>query len=381
MGAQETGHRKVTQGTNLNWQDVERLKTDRSGACMSATASKIVALHGTAGITAAERQEAEAVFRTMAEDAKVAVRHALSEVLKSYRDAPHDVMRKLANDIDEIAVPVISVSPVLTDEDLIDIVQSRRASCQVAVAGRAKVSGPVADMVARVADSRAVETLAANEGARLAENTCHAMIERFSAAPKVTASLVRRTELPVSVAERLVEFVSDSLKSELVARHELSDDVAADLIERSRERATLDISDRASGGAGVGVLVARLADKGRLTSTIMLRALYSGDFDFFETGLARLAGVGVSAVHRLLKDGGEAGIRGIWIKAGMPDACVKYVLASLELAGELEYTGRRDDRQHYRTLLAERLLSKFGDGFDAENMDYLLDRGLPAEAA
>lgn len=371
----------MAQSAILDWQDVERLKQDRSGASLVATASKVVRLHGTAGISGNERKEAEAIFQAMAEDTAVQVRHALADVLKDYRGAPKAIIRKLAADIDEIAIPVIEVSMVLTDEDLIEIVESQRAGCQVAVAGRVTVSGPVADLVAKVADSRAVERLAANDGADLAESTCHAMIERFSAAPMVTESLVRRNVLPVSVAERLVTFVSENLKSELVARHPVSDDVAADLIERTRERATLSLADGAGGMGNTGVLIARLAERGRLTGTILLRALYSGDIDFFESGLARLSTISVSSVHRLLTDGGEAGIRGIWAKSGMPQASVIYVLAALELAAGLEYTGRRDDRRRYRTLLAERLLSQFGDDFDGENISYLLERDRTSDAA
>lgn len=56
------------------------------------------------------------IIQTILEDAEVRVRQALAETLANRADAPRDVILALANDIDLVAVPVLSASEVLTPE-------------------------------------------------------------------------------------------------------------------------------------------------------------------------------------------------------------------------------------------------------------------------
>eukprot|EP00658_Telonema_sp_P-2_P045855 TRINITY_DN33877_c0_g1_i1.p1 TRINITY_DN33877_c0_g1~~TRINITY_DN33877_c0_g1_i1.p1 ORF type:complete len:170 (-),score=13.33 TRINITY_DN33877_c0_g1_i1:98-607(-) len=95
---------------------------------------------GASALTESERQIAEDIFRVMLRDAAVRVRQALSESLKDNPDVPHDVAASLAQDVDEVAMPVIEFSSVLTDKDLIDIVRTRGTDVQKVVAGRRDVS-------------------------------------------------------------------------------------------------------------------------------------------------------------------------------------------------------------------------------------------------
>src|SRR3954471_24827938 len=75
-----------------------------------------------AGLDEHEQQAAAEVLRLMAADAAELVRRALAVTLKNSPVLPRDVAMKLATDADTIALPLISHSPVFSDEDLVEIV-------------------------------------------------------------------------------------------------------------------------------------------------------------------------------------------------------------------------------------------------------------------
>src|SRR4029078_6057351 len=71
--------------------------------------------------SSAQIKIAEQVFRTLLKDTEVQVRKAFSEAIKNIEDMPYDVVVKLARDIEEVSLPVLEFSDVLSDIDLIDI--------------------------------------------------------------------------------------------------------------------------------------------------------------------------------------------------------------------------------------------------------------------
>ncbi|WP_460593445.1 DUF2336 domain-containing protein, partial [Escherichia coli] len=87
-----------------------------------------------------DRAAAQKILRMLANDAAELVRRAMAVTLKASDLIPNDVARKLAGDLDSIALPIIAASPAFSDEDLIEIVRAGSAVRQVAVAGRTRVS-------------------------------------------------------------------------------------------------------------------------------------------------------------------------------------------------------------------------------------------------
>ena len=80
------------------------------------------------------------------------MRRALSHSLRSATQLPHDVALRLASDVEAVALPILINSPVLTDADLVALVNGGSAPKQEAIAGRAGVSEQVSDaLVTRAA--------------------------------------------------------------------------------------------------------------------------------------------------------------------------------------------------------------------------------------
>lgn len=359
--------------TSLTSADVARLLQDPSSAHRAETAVKVSSEFTSGTLSNEERAIAVDIFKIMVEDAEVRVRQALSESLKSNPDIPHDVALTLAKDVEDVARPILEYSEVLTNDDLIDIVRTQDEGHQVAIAKRNAVSEKVSDALVDTQQELVVATLVANQGADMSEDTMNRVLDDFGENENVNGALTLRENLPLRVAERLVTLVSDELRDRLLTNQELSPDVASDLILESREKATVTLLTPGVAIRDVRELVQQLFENDRLTPTLIVRAMCMGDVTFFEAALARRADIPIANAFLLVHDRGRLGLERLFDKADMPTSMLPLARAALSVAGEMTITSG-DDRVQFRTMMIERLLTRFEDAFDPENLDYFIGK-------
>ncbi len=367
----------------ISGEDVARLLKDPSADARAETAAKVSATFGEATLSPKEREMAEAIIRAMVQDAEVRVRKALAESIKDNPNLPNDVAVALANDVADVATPIIEFSTALSDQDLVDIIQSKPPEYQKAVARRIEVSEQVSEALVNTEDEEVVAELMGNEGAEISEATLNKVVDVFGDNARINEPLVHRGALPLSVSERLVSIVSESLKNHLVTHHEMSAGMATDLVLQTRERATVSLL-----GPGVDVvdledMISQLHENGRLTPTLILRALCMGDSGFFEMALAKLAGISVVNAFTLIHDDGK-GLESLYQKCGLPDDMLPVFRVAVNVAEETHYDGEENDQERYRKRMIERILTHFEDGMDTDDLDFFIDklgRGKPGHAA
>ncbi len=362
----------MADDTTLSSADVAKLLQDPNSENRAAAAEKVASTFSGSSLSENERAIAEDIFRAMLKDAAVRVREALSDSLKDNPSVPHDVAAALAKDVETVAMPMIESSSVLTDEDLVEIVSTRSAEVQKAVAGRSDVSERVADALVDSDNEDVVATLVGNSGARMHEGTFDRVLDRFGDSEKVNSPLAHRSDLPVGVSERLVTMVSEQLRDHIMTHHEISPTTASDLLLESREKATVSLVEGGSQRT-VQQLVDQLSDNGRLTPTLMLRALCMGDATFFEVALAKKANIPVINAYKLVHDGGDLGLKRLFEATDMPPQFLNMARAALDVSSEMIETGG-DDRETYKKLMIERVLTQVEDEVDTENLDYLIGK-------
>jgi len=362
----------VSDQSTLSSTDVAKLLQDPNSANRAVAAEKVASTFTSATLSASERAIAEDIFRVMLTDAAVRVREALSESLKDNPMVPHDVAATLARDVESVAMPMIECSSVLNDEDLVEIVKTRSGAVQKAVAGRSAVSARVADVLVDGSDETVIAALVSNSGATLNEGTYDRVLDTFGDADIIKHPMALRSDLPIGVSERLVTMVSEQLRNHIMTHHEISPATAADLLLESREKATVSLVE---GGdkRTVQQLVDQLDANGRLTPTLMLRALCVGDTSFFETALAKRAKIPVANAYKLVHDGGNMGLTRLFEVTDMPPQFLNMARAALDVSAEMVATGG-DDRETYKKLMIERVLTQVEDEVDTENLDYLIGK-------
>ncbi|MHA1152395.1 MAG: DUF2336 domain-containing protein [Alphaproteobacteria bacterium] len=361
----------------LTKDDVAKLMADPSADVRAETTAKIASQFEGEVLSPAERQIAEDIFRKLVKDVEVRVREALAAHLKNSPDLPHDVAVALARDVDSVSLPMLRFSEVLTDEDLLEIVRDQGAAKQVAIAQRPSVSSRVADALIDTGNEKVVARLVANEGAKLTEQALGRVMDEYQESEAVSDSLSRRPSMPAAISAQLVEALSERLQDFLLQKHDVSPDVASNLILQARERATMSLVDYGSTDIELENLVEQLVRKERLTPSLLLRALCMGDMGFFERALARLAGLPLQNARILIHDHGGLGLESVYLKAELPKRLYPAFRAGIELSDEIDYDGGHNDRSRFIERMLERILTQFEDPqsrMTQEDIDYLMGK-------
>ena len=361
----------------LTKDDVAKLMADPSAEVRAETTAKIAKQFEGEALSPAERQIAEDIFRKLVKDVEVRVRESLAAHLKNSPDLPHDVAVALARDVDSVSLPMLKFSEVLTDEDLVEIVRDQGEAKQVAIAQRPRVSSRVADALIDTGNENAVARLVANEGAKLTEQALGRVMEEYHESEAVSDSLSRRPSMPAAISAQLVEALSGRLQDFLMQKHDVSPDVASNLILQARERATMSLVDYGSTDTELQNLVEQLARKERLTASLLLRALCMGDMGFFERALARLADLPLQNARILIHDHGGLGLESVYMKADLPRRLYPAFRAGIELSDQTEYDGGHNDRSRFIERMLERILTQFEDPqsrMSQDDIDYLMGK-------
>lgn len=359
--------------TRLSADDVRRLLDGATVDNRAATAQRVAQAIDDESLTEAERRIAEDIVRQFARDAEVKVRKALAEQVKASNRLPHDVALGLARDVEQVALPVVQFSTVLTDGDLVEIVRSGGAARQVAVASRSNVSSAVAEEIVEVGQEAAVARLASNEGAEIPDASFEKMLARFPGGSAVSQALVGRVKLPVHIVEQLFTAVSDSLREALLARRDVPADTLDEIVLHGRERATIGYIALGAEADQVEALVRHLNERKRLTPSIVVRSIMMGDYTFFAAAMAVRAGISVTAAQILLSDPGPLGLRALFGRAGMPDHYFTAIRAAVEVMGETAYDGQPHDRERFCRRIVERVLTQVEDLGD-DTLEFMINR-------
>lgn len=362
----------ATTRTALTDADIRTLVKGATPDERATAARKLCAVMERDALTDEDRDLAGDILRVMAADAAQLVRKAIAETLRASEIVPRDVAVKLARDVEEICLPMLAFSPVFSDDDLAEIVRLGGPVRQVAIAKRPVLSTVVTDALAEHGGKRAVAAACANPGAEFEEDALAKVLERFEAAEQVLAAVAYRNTLPLAITERLISLVTGHVREHLVKRHSITVEAALELAVGAGERATVDIIDQAGRAADIRGLVNHVHGEGRLTASLILRALAHGHMSFFEWSVAVLAGVPHHRTWLMIHDAGPLGLKAIYERAGLPSRLFPAFRAAVDTFHSMDFDGGPADQERFQARMLQRFLTQ-PEAARAE-VDYLLER-------
>jgi uncharacterized protein (DUF2336 family) len=308
-------------------------------------------------LSADDLAAAEGAMIMLLDDPSPLVRGALSEVFASSQKAPPVVVHALAADQPDVALPLLARSPLLSDEDLVDLFATGHPDAQIAIAGRVLLSRPLAAAIAEVGPAQACLALLENSDADIAPFSINRIVERFGHLSPIRENLVRRPDLPMAVRQALLAKLSQTLAGFVSARHWLGSEHAEYAAREACEKATLALAAETP-YEEIGELMQHLRQSGQLTAGMILRALLSGNVVLFEEALAELSGMPLDRVTGYIHDKNISGFRALFNKAGLPSAAYtafREAIAALRdgiLVGEHGGVSRLKRRMVERVLAA-----------------------------
>ena len=299
------------------------------------------------------------ILETLARDEAVKIRRVLAESLKGAKGVPVSVVEQLARDRDEaVCVPVLGHSPLLSDEFLVEIIESGPVRAALhAISGRRALGADVTDAVVATDDTDVITTLLSNKSAQIREETLDKLIDNASDRDEWHAPLVARPSLSARAGAALTRFVTDALLETLKARKDLDPSVT-DAIDEGVRRRLVDTGGEDEESAAEKV--ARLYAEKRLTESDVKAALLRGDRQFVIEAVAVLGETDVAAVRKAFSLASAKGVAAMSWKAGLsaelahqmqlrlakvsPSEAVKprsgkYAMSEKDLAWQIEFFG------------------------------------------
>jgi uncharacterized protein (DUF2336 family) len=374
----------------LTAMDIHQLMKNPTSVDRGALAVKVAGTYRTGTLSDSEAEIAADIFRLILKDAEKKIRETLAEQLFDVPNAPRDVIFKLACDETDIADRVLEHSLVLTDHDLIQIIQSTKEVLKLcAIARRKNVSEAVSDSLLDTRQVAVINHLFHNKGARLSAAGLGKSWDMVATHNSLLEALVLHGNLPLTIVERMYNVVSEETKRYIAREYKFSSPMVSKAAQDAREWELLGIVPfgamlHPDDDDKVEDLVEHLYAGNRLSHSFLVRALCMGCLNLFEAGLARMAGV-PRVNCRILIMGGSTGFRAIYKKAHMPEGFTDAVEKLLAIALDLSSFGY-DKPDDFRRRVFDQVYI-YGYQQSVDNMQYLLSiiggklSGAPASAA
>ncbi|NQU57550.1 MAG: DUF2336 domain-containing protein [Rhodospirillales bacterium] len=289
------------------------------------------------------RQSIHDSLNLLAKDEITKVRQILSDTLKDVTNAPPDMIKLLAMD-GELAVagPVLECSPVLNDEDLLEIISLGTVKGGLnAISKRQGVGEGVSDAIVATNDEEAIADLLGNGTAQIREQTLDDLIEKADSIELWHAPLVSRPKLPSGAATRLAQFVADSLLEKLSSRDDLDDETLEAVKSMVHHRISAegpgDGLDFLQGTPPIDV-AERLMAADRLDQNVIGKALHANDHLFVFAALVVRAGIDIKVATKIFSSHSAKGVTALVWKTGLPAKLAVMVLQRMAGIAPTEIT-------------------------------------------
>tara|TARA_R110000868_G_scaffold313316_2_gene574296 strand:+ start:6377 stop:7648 length:1272 start_codon:yes stop_codon:yes gene_type:complete len=275
------------------------------------------------GLTTADvgstRDRVLALLERLARDEVTRVRQIVAEEIKSCPTVPKRLAVALARDAElVVCAPVLEYSPLLSDEDLLEIVATTRVQGALeAVAKRRCIDGSLADAIVATLDIPAIAHLLTNPDAVIRGDALDRIISEAASIEAWHLPLVMRPSLSLRAVRRIAVFVSRALIDELAMKADLDDATRIELKARAQERIETD-EERITPTPGSAIVnIHRAFKAGTLNDDLVAKSASLQHTAAVVLSLSLKADVPQSVVTRVLVAKSGKGITALCWRAGL----------------------------------------------------------------
>lgn len=245
------------------------------------------------------------IFVALTRSAEREIRQVLAQRLAKVDWAPAALVRMLAADEIQIARPVIAASPLLLDDDLLQLLTDCSIEHQIQVALRPDLGAAVARAIIAGGDPAVMTALATNRSAQIEGSAFADLVDRSRQLAALRAPLTRHPSLDEDLALRLYQWVGEALRQAISDRFTIDPARLAQAVQDAAQattRTTASTWDNAPITEDTDArLVAKLHAAGQLRPAYLIRALREEKLGVFAHGLAVLGRFEVSQIYRALR--------------------------------------------------------------------------------
>jgi uncharacterized protein (DUF2336 family) len=227
----------------------------------------------------------------------------LSRRLAPRSDAPPKVVRTLAFD-DSIAVaaPVLMRSERLTDRDLVENASTKSQEHLEAITQRSTLSEPVTDALIERGNSRVIQLVARNAGARISESGFGKLVGKAAGNEGLTRYVGSRRDIPRHHFVKLLEAASAEVRARLISANPHLTDVIDSTVAEVSSSIGNDVRSTSRDHTRAMARIKRLHRTGQFSEADLHAYASANDFERAAVALAALGEFQIDLVERALLD-------------------------------------------------------------------------------
>ena len=302
-----------------------------------------------------------AALTILLDDPSRGVRKAIANMLASCSYAPGHVVRCLASDVDEVALPVLKNSPILTDVELVDLLAEGSDAVQCAIASREGLPASVCAAICEVGCEQACRQLLENRSARILQSSLLRIAQRFEDRPDLCDQLLKTRDLPLTMRYQLLMRLAQNLDDHPIVLERVPENQRHTFLSDAEDKVVLRLALEA-GADDLPEFVEHLRLNGKLTTRLLLRAVCCGRLRFFAAALANLGQVPLPRLCKLLVTVRRSALQAMLRKAGLPLRAHQAFLLAIDIARQADADFTYDLALDEARMLTETLLSEMQDG-------------------
>ena len=243
------------------------------------------------------------VLISLMRQAEQDLRQAIAERLAVIDGAPLRVVLHIANDDIDVAAPMLRLSRVFSDLDLLYIIKSKGPEYWRTIAARTSLSDGVMNVLADTKEPGTLETLVTNQNLRLTPHALGVIEQSAEKLESLARPLLMRPEVSEDLARKLYQHVGADLKEYIRNYFGVLDDAVVSAVDdvifelsgpeipAPREFLPRESAIKAAEA---------LASSGRLTMQHMMETLQRGQMASFIAMFGRYSGLGIERTHEML---------------------------------------------------------------------------------
>lgn len=351
-------------------QDLKELRTNPSLEVKGRIVNKITKLYNSDEFSPSEKLEAEAVIKLMVAKSIAIIKEIIAKNLKYNTEIGRDVILQLAQDVEQVSLPILECSPLLTNQDLIAIVHdTNNENCLSAIARRQDIREDLSKAIVMRNFTEPTITLFSNLSALIPESSYFFVLDHHHSNPHMIRTIASRHNLPIAVVNKIISYASEEIKQQLLAKYPSVSHTQAEDLHYHKLRASAEhqvnlatyqfISDITQDDQGKVVIesVEDLFQNGELEPNLIITSLCKGNLLFFASALAKRAQQSYQTAYNIIFTEGISSFASLYKAADMPKAAYESVSALLQIILEM-YPEGKIDQNEFSTVITSQIIQR-----------------------
>ena len=282
-------------------QDVFSGKSAAGRAAALAGLAKLLLAHGER-MSEQQIELFDAVLLSFVNACEADALTELSCTLAPAARAPHATLKHLAFHSEiKVAAPVLTNSPRLSRDELIEAAAAHGQEHLMAIAKREALSEALSDVLIELGDRDVRYSVACNDGAKISPAGFKHLVATADGDARMTEKTALRTDLPSQLLTRLLKTTSHAVRARLLAKTPLHRRITVQQAVEAAEQHAEQEAERPRDFATADDPVQGLKNAGKLTENKLLEFAMQRQQETVTLALAALASAPIELIRPLMR--------------------------------------------------------------------------------